>query len=371
MKAVGIILAGGNSKRLKELTVKRAEAAMPIAANYRAIDFALSSMSQSKIMDVAVLAQYNSRSLVVHLSSSKWWDFGRKNGGLKVFTPMITADNAFWYRGTADAIYQNLPFLKKSHEPYVVISSGDGIYKLDFEKVLQYHIEKGADVTIVTKELPEEADVTRFGTVTLDEDNRIREFEEKPIVANSRIVSTGIYIIRKDLLIDLIEEAVEEDRYNLVNDVFMRYRNKLKIYGYPMQGFWRNITSVEDYYFVSKEFLKADMRKYFFQEYPIVRSVAKDRAPAKYNPGSKVSNSLIGNECIINGTVINSVLHGSVYVGNGCVVKDSIIFGDTYLGDNSHIENCIVESHETIRANTTLKGENGPLVVRDCEKRGL
>lgn len=371
MKAVGIILAGGNSKRLKELTVKRAEASMPIAGNYRAIDFALSSMSHSRIQDVAVLAQYNARSLTVHLSSSKWWDFGRKNGGLKVFTPMITAENAFWYRGTADAIYQNLPFLKKSHEPYVVISSGDGIYKLDFEKVLHYHIEKGADVTIVTKDMPEDADVTRFGTVILDEDNRIRDFEEKPVVPKSYTVSTGIYVIKKDLLIDLIEEAVEEDRYNLVSDIFTRYRDKLKIYGYPMQGFWRNITSVEDYYYVSMKFLEPEMRKYFFQDYPTIKSAPKDRAPAKYNPGSKVSNSIIGGESIINGVVEDSILFGNVYVGNGCVIKNSIIFGDTHLGDNVHLDNCIVESHEKIRDNVTLKGEGGPLVVRDCEKRGL
>ena len=136
MRAIGIVLAGGNASRMKELTNKRAVAAMPIAGSYRAVDFALSSLANSRVQKVAVLTQYNSRSLNEHMSSSKWWDFGRKQGGLYVFTPTITADNSFWYRGTADSIYQNIDFLRNSHEPYVVITSGDIIYKLDFNKVL-------------------------------------------------------------------------------------------------------------------------------------------------------------------------------------------------------------------------------------------
>ena len=127
MRAIGIILAGGNNNRMRELSNKRAIAAMPIAGSYRAIDFALSNMANSHIQKVAVLTQYNARSLNEHLSSSKWWDFGRKQGGLYVFTPTITRDNSLWYQGTADAIYQNLSFLKNSHEPYAVIASGDGI----------------------------------------------------------------------------------------------------------------------------------------------------------------------------------------------------------------------------------------------------
>ena len=153
MRAVGIILAGGNSRKMQELTEKRAVAAMPIATSYRAIDFALSNMTNSKIQKVAVLTQYNARSLNEHLNSSKWWNFGRKQGGLYVFTPTITSDNGYWYRGTADAIYQNLDFLKKCHEPYVVITSGDAVYKLDYNKVLEYHIAKKADIIAIPKPL--------------------------------------------------------------------------------------------------------------------------------------------------------------------------------------------------------------------------
>ena len=155
MRAIGIVLAGGNNHRMRELSDKRAVAAMPVAGSYRAIDFALSNMSNSHIQRVAVLTQYNARSLNEHLSSSKWWDFGRKQGGLYIFTPTITAANSSWYRGTADAIFQNLDWLKKSHEPYVIIASGDAVYKMDYNKILEYHIEKKADITVVCKEMPE------------------------------------------------------------------------------------------------------------------------------------------------------------------------------------------------------------------------
>ena len=181
MRAIGIILAGGNNNRMKELSDKRAIAAMPIAGSYRSIDFALSNMANSRIQKVAVLTQYNARSLNEHLSSSKWWDFGRKQGGLYVFTPTITKENSLWYQGTADAIYQNLTFLKNSHEPYVVIASGDGIYKLDYNKVLEYHIAKRADITVVCTTCRDQNEVERFGVLRMNEDCRIEEFEEKPM----------------------------------------------------------------------------------------------------------------------------------------------------------------------------------------------
>ena len=149
MRAVGIILAGGNSRKMRELTSKRAAAAMPIAGSYRAIDFTLSNMTNSHIQKVAVLTQYNARSLNEHLSSSKWWDFGRKQGGLYLFTPTVTAENSDWYRGTADAMYQNIDFLKNRHEPYVIISSGDCVYKMDYNDLLEFHIAKKADLSLI------------------------------------------------------------------------------------------------------------------------------------------------------------------------------------------------------------------------------
>lgn len=364
MRAIGIILAGGNSNRMRELSNKRAIAAMPVAGSYRSIDFALSNMTNSHIQKVAVFTQYNSRSLNEHLSSSKWWDFGRKQGGLFVFTPTITSTNSYWYQGTADALYQNLNFLKESHEPYVVIASGDGIYKIDYNKVLEYHIEKGADITVVCKDLAKEPDqLERFGVVKTAEDGRIREFEEKPLVADSTIASIGVYVVRRRQLIELLENCAKEERTDFVKDILIRHKNVKKIYAYMMDSYWSNISDVDAYYKTNMDFLNKDIRDYFFKQYPDIYSKVDDLPPAKYNKGSEVKNSLISSGCIINGTVENSVLFKEVFVGNNCVIKNSIILNDVYIGDNVHIENCIVESRDTIRANSTHIGENGKIKI--------
>ncbi len=363
MRAIGIILAGGNSNRMGKLTTRRAIAAMPIAGGYRSIDFALSNMSNSHIQKVAVFTQYNAKSLNEHLNSSKWWDFGRKQGGLFVFTPTITADNGFWFRGTADAMAQNISFLKNSHEPYVVIASGDGIYKLDYNKVLEYHINKKADITIVTKRLPATEDATRFGSVHVDVDNRITDFEEKPIVSTGNLVSAGIYIIRRRQLIEFLEQAEEEERYDFVQDIIIRHKNVKRIFSYEFNDYWSNIATIESYYKTNMDFLNKETRDYFFRQYPDVYSRIEDLPPAKYNLGSKVQNSLISSGCIVNGEVTDSILFKKAYIGNNAVIKNSIILNDVFIGDNTYIENCIVESRDTIRANSSYIGEPGHIRI--------
>jgi len=363
VRAIGIILAGGNNHRMKELSRKRAVCAMPIAGSYRGIDFALSNMSNSHIHRVAVFTQYNARSLNEHLSSSKWWDFGRKQGGLFVFTPAVTAESSSWYRGTADAIAQNLHFLKNSHEPYVVIASGDCVYKMDYNKILEYHIERKADITVVCRDMPAGTDVGRYGVIKMNEECRIEDFEEKPIVAKSNTVSCGIYVVRRRQLIEMIEKGMEEERYDFVKDILIRYKSLKRIYGYKMKEYWSNIASVQDYYDTNMDFLKPEIRDYFFKQYPDIYSKVDDLPPAKYNVGSHVKNSLISSGCIVNGTVEDSVIFKKTYIGNNCYIKNSIILNDVYIGDNTHIENCIVESRDTIRANSYHKGEDGIKIV--------
>jgi glucose-1-phosphate adenylyltransferase len=369
VRAIGIILAGGNNYRMRELSQKRAVCAMPIAGNYRSIDFTLSNMANSHIQKVAVFTQYNARSLNEHLNSSKWWDFGRKQGGLYVFTPIVTAENSNWYRGTADAIYQNLGFLKSSHEPYVVIASGDGVYKLDFGKVLEYHIQKKADITVVCRDMEPNVNVERFGTLRMNEESRIEEFEEKPVKAKTNTISCGIYVIRRRLLIEMIEKCAEEERYDFVRDILIRYKDLKRIYGYKMKEYWRNIASVEDYYGTNMDFLGAEVRDYFFKQYPDIYSKVDDLPPAKFNVGARIQNSLISSGCIVNGVVENSVIFKKSYIGNNCVIKNSIILNDVYIGDNSYIENCIVESRDTIRANSHFVGEEGIRVVVERNAR--
>ncbi|MBQ2238505.1 MAG: glucose-1-phosphate adenylyltransferase subunit GlgD [Lachnospiraceae bacterium] len=365
MRAIGIILAGGNSSKMRELSAKRAIAAMPVVGSYRSIDFALSNMSNSKIQNVAVFTQYNSRSLNEHLSSSKWWDFGRKQGGLYVFNPTITPKNSYWYKGTADALYQNMGFLRDSHEPYVVIASGDGIYKLDYNKVLEEHIKSNADITVVVKEInPVEDDPTRYGVVVkMDEKNRILDFEEKPLVATTNLVSIGVYVIRRRQLLELLETCAAEERMDFVKDIIVRYKSIKNVHAYKMDSYWRNISTVESYYRANMDFLNSDIRDYFFKQYPDVYSKVDDLPPAKYNYGCEVKNSLISSGCIINGRVENSVIFKKVFVGNNCVIKNSIVLNDVHIGDNCYIENCIIESRDTLRANTTHIGEDGNIKV--------
>ena len=369
MKALGIILAGGNSSRMQNLSDKRAISAMPVGGSYRSIDFTLSNMTNSHIQTVAVLSQYNARSLNEHLNSSKWWNFGRKQGGLFLFTPTVTADNSWWYRGTADAMWQNIDFLKKRHEPYVIIASGDCVYKLDFNKVLDYHIAKQSNITVVCARVPEYDDVGRFGVVKMDQDGQVIDFEEKPMVAHSDIVSTGVYVIRRRTLIELLEQCNKEGRYNFVTDVLIRYKGMQKIYGYMLEGYWSNIASVKSYYQTNMDFLKPEVRDYFFRQEPKIYSKAYDLAPAKFNAGSNVKNSLVASGCIINSQVENSILFKKVFVGNNCVIKNSIILNGAYIGDNVYVENCIVESDETLLSNTSYVGKNDIKIVAENHNR--
>ncbi len=364
MKAVGIVLAGGSNNRMGQLSKKRAVAAMPVAGSYRCIDFVLSNMSNSHIQKVAVLTQYNSRSLNEHLNSSKWWDFGRKQGGLYVLTPFITEENSSWYLGTADSIYQNLDFLRRCHEPYVIITSGDCVYKMDYEKILDYHIQTKADITVAVKDLTDPSeDLHRFGIVRMAEDGRITNFEEKPLIAQTNTASIGVYVIRRRLLIELVQKAHEEGRNDFVQDILVRYKDVKKIFAYKHDGYWQNISTIDSYYQTNMDFLRRDVREYFFRDYPNVYSKIEDLPPAKFNPGSNIKNALISSGCIVNGEVQNSILFKKVYVGNNCVIKNSIILNDVYIGDNTVIENCIVESRDTIRANSSYIGDDGKVKI--------
>lgn len=265
-------------------------------------------------------------------------------------------------------MFRNIDFLKRSHEPYVIIAAGDCVYKMDYNKVLEFHIEKKADITIVCKDMPVEEDVSRFGVVRMNEDSRIVEFEEKPMMAQSNTISAGIYVIRRRQLIEMLERCADENRYDFVNDILIRYKNMKRIYGYKIEEYWNNISTVESYYQTNMDFLKPEVRNYFRDE-PKVYSKVDDLPPAKYNVGSDVRNSLVSSGCIINSKVENSVLFKKVFVGKNCVIKNSIILNDVYIGDNTHIENCIVESRDTLRANTYFSGGDGIKVVYEHNER--
>ncbi|MCQ4936201.1 glucose-1-phosphate adenylyltransferase subunit GlgD [Anaerotignum propionicum] len=344
MKAIGIILAGGNNEgRLGVLTDHRAAAALPIGSSYRAIDFTLSNMSNSGIGKVAVLTQYNSRSLKDHLTSSKWWDFGRKQGGLFVFTPYISSTDSNWFRGTADSIYQNMTYLMRSNEEYVVITSGDSIYKMDYHKLVQSHKEKGADITIAYQEM-ERKDLNNFGILETNEEGRLVSFEEKPEYPKTKKASLGTYVISRILLVDLLNEFVPQGKYDLVKDILLAKREELKIFGYEFNGYWNTIsTGIGAYYKVNMDFLKKEIRDAFMNEYPYIETKAKDEPPAKYNKDADVRDAIVGSGTIFNGRVEHSVIFRKVYTGEGSVVKNSIIMEGCRIGKNCVVENAILD----------------------------
>nr|WP_312043215.1 glucose-1-phosphate adenylyltransferase subunit GlgD [Anaerotignum sp.] len=359
MKAIGIILAGGNNEgRLGVLTDHRAAAALPIGSSYRAIDFTLSNMSNSGIGKVAVLTQYNSRSLKDHLTSSKWWDFGRKQGGLFVFTPFISSTDSNWFRGTADSIYQNMTYLMRSNEEYVVITSGDSIYKMDYHKLVQSHKEKGADITIAYQEM-ERNDLNNFGILETDEEGRLVSFEEKPQHPKTKKASLGIYVISRLLLVDLLNEIIPLGKYDFVKDILLAKREELKIFGYEFNGYWNTLsTGVDAYYNVNMDFLKKEIRNTFMNEFPFIETKAKDEPPAKYNKDADVRDSIVGSGTIFNGRVEHSVIFRRVYTGEGSVVKNSIIMEGCRIGKNCIVENAILDKEVVISDGQQVIGKS-------------
>lgn len=363
MKGIGIILAGGDNTRLGRLTETRASSAMPVGGCYRCIDFTLSNMSNSGFNKVAVMTQYNSRSLHDHLSSSKWWDLGRKQGGLFIFTPYLSDNNSFWFKGTADSIFQNITYLKRSNEAYVVITSGNSVHKMDYSKLIDYHVQKDAEITIVYAPLHEGDDVRQYGVIDIDENERITNFEEKPLESQSNLVSLGIYVISRTLLIKLLESNNAEGRHELAQDIFARYRKRLRIYGFRHEGYWQTLNSVSTYYDCNMDFLKKEVRDIFNHQYPFTDTKPKDEPPAKYNVGARVINSLAGSGAILNGEVRSSILFRKIYTGESSRIENSIVMDGCYIGNNCVVENAILDKEVVLSDGKEIKGEPGSPVI--------
>lgn len=368
MRAIGIILAGGKRNSLGVLTKQRNVAAMPVGGSYRSIDFALSNLSNSGIKKVAVISQYSARSLSDHIGSSKWWDFGRKKSGLFLFTPNMLDQEIYGFKGTADAIFQNIDFLKKSNEPYVIITSGEQIYKMDYEKMIKYHEQTNSDITIAYKDM-NTYDVEDYGVIGLDENKQMVDFEEKPLNPQFTTVSLGIYVIGRELLIKLLEQLEREGRYNFVSDIIIRYRKKLKIYGYHFEGYWKRIRDINEFYRINMDFLTPEVRRLFFNTYPYIYTKAKDEPPTKFNNQVKVTNSIVSGGDIINGTIENSVVFKKVFVGEGSYIKDSIIMEGATIGKGCIIENAILDKQVFVSDGQKVIGSKDQIIL--LEKRNI
>lgn len=364
MKVLGLILAGGRSEALGKLVHKRASAALPVFGKYRAIDFTLSNMVNSGIYKVGVLTQYNPRSLMDHLGSGKEWDLDRKHGGLYILQPYLGMTGEYWYRGTADAIFQNTTVLRRGDEDYVLIGSGDHIYKMIYNELFSYHFEKGADVTLVVKELDDTYDIKQYGVVVTDVDGRILELHEKVENPPTRKAFLGVYFINKYLLLDLLYDTVPSGKYDLLLDVIVPNLNRLRVYAYEFNGYWRNVKKgILEYYRVNMDVLKREVREELFLKNGKVYTKLKDYPPAKFTGTAKVSNSLISDGCVVSGIVKNSVLFRGVVVRAGARVENSIVMQDTVIEEGAYVRNAIIDKNCVIRAEQSLIGDFEPVVL--------
>lgn len=368
---MGLILTGWKKPGLKDLSYNRSVSAIPFGGKYRAIDFILSNMVNSGIKNVGVLTQYSFRSLMDHLGSGKEWDLDRRYDGLFIFPPTMTDEESGWYRGSADAMYHNLTFLRRSNEEYVVIAQGNGIFRMQMGDMLQYHIDKDADITLAYRKMydysPEE--ISSLGIIRIDGDNRIIDLQEKPLNPQSDLASIGVYLLRRKLLISLIEECIAHGNYDFVRDIMIRKLDELKIYGYEFTGYWRNIYSVRNYYRCSMEVLDPAVREELFVRNGKIYTKVKDEAPAKYNEEAEVTNSIVADGCFIEGTVENSVLFRGVTVSRGAVVRNSIIMQGSVIEPDAIVEYAILDKNVVLTRGKYLKGDaDYPVVVSKNSK---
>lgn len=341
-KVLAIILAGGEGKRLSVLATERAKPAVPFAGKYRIIDFALSNCVNSGIGRVAVVPQYNPRSLARHIGVGKAWDLDRVVGGITLLYPFISTNGEMhWYRGTAEAVYQNLRFIEDSRVDEVLILSGDHVYTMHYEDMIRSHRDQGADITIGVTEVPWN-EASRFGTVILD-DSKVVAFEEKPPQPASNLASMGIYVFNKDVLFGVLEDAHRRSLQDFGSQIIPDAIGKYTIHGYRYNGYWRDVGTIEAYWQTNMDLI-VDLPPFnLYEPDSQVRTPSVDMPPVKIGLAAAISRSLVSNGCIVNGSVLNSVLSPHVYVEEGAQVIDSIIFDDTVISRDAVVHRAIID----------------------------
>lgn len=347
---VAMLLAGGQGKRLKSLTKSIAKPAVYFGGTYRIIDFPLSNCTNSGIDTVGVLTQYEPLVLSSYIGIGSDWDLNRKDGGVYVLPPHEREDGSSWYRGTADAIYRNLKFVDQFDPEHVLILSGDHIYKMNYNAMLEYHKERGADCTISVIDVPLE-EASRFGILNTEEDLKIYEFEEKPAHPKSTLASMGVYIFKWDVLRRALLEDGENplSSHDFGKDILPSLLSKGKsLYAYPFKGYWRDVGTVSSLWEANMDLL-SDNPPLNLND-PSWRIYTRNpNQPAQYvAPGATVSGSIINEGCIVCGDVRHSVLFYGVEVGEGSEITDSVIMPKVKIGKNARIHKAIISENTVI-----------------------
>lgn len=367
MDAIGIIYAADEGVELGEITRKRALASVPTGGRYRMIDFSLSNMVNSGIHNVGIIIQNYYNSLMVHLGSGKEWDLDRKRDGLFIFPPYSNNGKNGWYNGSADALHGIMDHLQKSKQKYVVVTKSNFICSINYNDAYRYHIEKGADITIIYKEenkLPAE-ELRKSFILETRNDGRVWNAEFEPLSAKPCKRSMEMYIIDKLLLEYLVEECIARGSRDFLKDVLLNKLNSIKVYGYPFNGYSANINSVLAYYRHNMDLLNPAVREELFSKSGLVYTRVMDEFPVRYTSDACVKNSLVADGCLIEGEVTNSILFRGVKVAKGAKVKNSIIMPHSDIMENSILENVILDKEVIIRNGKRLSGQDTyPMLIR-------
>ena len=352
-KCIAMLLAGGQGSRLYALTTKVAKPAVSFGAKYRIIDFPLSNCVNSNIDTVGVLTQYQPLVLNEYIGNGQPWDLDRTFGGVHILPPYQAKTGSEWYKGTANAIYQNIGFIENYSPEHVLILSGDHIYKMDYNMMLQEHIKTDADCTIAVLEVPLD-EASRFGIMNTDENRRILEFEEKPKQPKSNLASMGIYIFKTEKLVKYLQEdALDPNSQNDFgkNIIPNMLNTNQKMMAYPFKGYWKDVGTIKSLWEANQDLIGEEPLFDLYNPFWKIHSRNVGIEPQYIAKGSVIKNSLITDGAKIEGTVINSIIGSNVEVKKGAVVKDSVVFANTVIGENSTVEYSIIDEKVTIGNN--------------------
>lgn len=364
-ECVAMLLAGGQGSRLYALTSNMAKPAVPFGGKYRIIDFPLSNCVNSGIDTVGVLTQYQPLVLNDYIGNGQPWDLDRTYGGVHILSPYQAKHGSEWYKGTANAIYQNLPFIQRYNPEYVLILSGDHIYKMNYDKMLAFHKKNGADVTVATIKVPM-SEASRFGIVNTGKNGRIEQFEEKPANPKSDLASMGIYIFSAEKLYKYLEmdEANPESSNDFGKNVLPEMlKNGEKMYAYVFSGYWKDVGTIQSLYEANMDLLGekpafdvSDSNWRIHSRNPI--------APPHYiGPEGKVTGSLVALGCEVNGTVKNSILSSNVTVEEGAVVDGSVVFSGCVIKSGARVVNSIIDENAVVGNDSSVGSRTVPRLI--------
>ena len=355
-KVVAMLLAGGQGSRLGELTKSMAKPAVPFGGKYRIIDFPLSNCVNSGIDTVGVLTQYEPMELNAYIGTGQPWDLDRNNGGVFVLPPYVSSSSERWYAGTADAIYQNMTFIERFDPDYVLILSGDHIYKMDYAKMLKYHESKAADATIAVLTVPME-EASRFGIMNTDDDGAIIEFEEKPKQPKSNKASMGIYIFNRSVLKEYL--SADEKDPNSDNDFGKNIipgmiRDGKRMYAWDFEGYWKDVGTISSLLEANMDLLGSEPKFNLYDKEWRIYSKSTGMPPHYAAEHAKAEDSIITEGCYVDGEVRHSVLFSGVNVGTNAVIEDSVIMPNAVIGAGAVIKKAIIGEGAVVGENAEV-----------------